>query len=433
MKGRVPNKCFGAALEDREYPGVAYSCLLPFSPSNQQLKAYGEHAGHKLVVNYKNSPPSVTFDNDALRTLRGRYPKDTLYPLVEDWRVVEKALGTYVGGLTPREDGRYGEEFTHKPKTLRLAMKLLQLLPNSGEVQTFKDRTYGRVRELMVAAPGHVLHARDYGGLELKLVAYFAGIKELLRLACSDAHGFIASHAIGKPADLGWSDADLVGYLDEFKKENREWEVNGIKRKYKTIRNASKRSIYLTNYLGTAKRMVQSEPETFGTVKQAQWYQDLYYDLFPGVKTWQWATCEEAEQKGYVTTPDGFRQWHFDPFKYTYDKGAKRWAKDYGENAKEVVACKPQHMGMMFSAYAITELFNIELVKPSLRLSIHDEILLESQTTVWQDIDALTKTAMEREMRCMPMPPSWGMGEFLAIATTGKRSEPGGSWASMKE
>jgi DNA polymerase I-like protein with 3'-5' exonuclease and polymerase domains len=272
--------------------------------------------------------------------------------------------------------------------------------------------------------------ARDYSGIEAALVAYLANDAGMYRLAAKvqGMHDFVATHAIGQPADLSWSDADVQGYFATFKKENRTWTVGAQTAAYGQIRQGCKRAGFLSFYGGTAARMQQVEPGLFPDRKTAQWYQDLIFGTFPSIKRWQWQTCEEAEKLGYVTAPSGFRLWYPDGvFEYTYQN--RKWEKKFGAVAKECLAAKPQHMGMWCSAKALARAIADPVLAPGLRLSIHDEILGEWDQTQQEDVDGRLKAAMEIEMSEMPLPASWGMGAYVVVQTEAKSGQ---RWADMK-
>src|SRR3990167_9489045 len=242
MARRTPNPCHGATLAKRSYPTAYYAIHTPWKASGKQLLTYCTAKGYrKLVLNKEGRP---TFDEDALRKLRKRYPKDAIFQLLDRQRELQKAKGTYVEGLVPRADGRYGEQFTHLPSTLRLAARLLQLLPRVDSDDP--DGIYNQIRGLFVAGPGHIFIGRDFSGIEAVLVFYLAGDQQGLRLAgkVGGVHDFIASHAIGQPADLSWSDEDLAAFFAGKQAENANWKLaNGDVKPYKVIRSASKKSL----------------------------------------------------------------------------------------------------------------------------------------------------------------------------------------------
>jgi DNA polymerase I-like protein with 3'-5' exonuclease and polymerase domains len=431
---KTPNPCLGATIEKRPYKTTHYSASLVFTPSTKQLTKYAEHHKHKLQYNWQVSPPTVTFDTKARDRLLKKYPTDPLYNLLAEYREIEKCKGTYVDGITWNAEGRYSEEFKHTPKTLRLAMRILQLLPRNDDPDP--SSLYNMVRAMFVAPKGSRLHSRDFGGIEGKLTAYFSNDPDHYRLTSIDVHSFLASHAIGKPADLSWSDSDLTAYFTDLKARNERHLIAsvGLERPYDVIRTACKRAYYLSIYRGGPKRMFEVEPETFGSIKNAKWFQDLIYGTFPAIDKWHWRTAEEAEEKGYITAPSGFRMYYPNGvFEYSFDKEKGKWNRDLGHVAKEVIAARPQHTAFTFSARALALAAKEPDLAPHLRLSIHDEILSEVPVDNITSFDVKLKDIMERPDLSMPLPPEWNQGSHVFVATDAKASDDGGSWASMKK
>lgn len=427
MPSRVPNPCLGASLSKVQYPAPWYGVRELFTPSNKQLKGYASFNAHKPVMNRRNDPPTITFDENAIKVLLKRYPDDPLYKLIADYREYEKCLGTYLGGIVPSADGRYREEFKHNPKTLRLAMKILQLLPRSDDAES----VYSEVRGLFIASPGKVMLSRDFGGIEAKIVAYLAGDPNFLRLTDLDVHGFIASQTVGKIPDLSWSDSDLLAFFDELKNANETFELNGSKMSYDVIRTACKRALYLSLYGGGPSTMVEKEPKIFTDFKVAKFFQDLILDTFPSIGKWQESTCLQTEKMGYITAPSGFRMYYPDNvFNYTFSKKEGKWQKTIGDTAKECIAAVPQHMGMMFSAKAMALAVKDEFLASGLMLSIHDELLGEWGLDKWEEANVRLQGVMEVPMAECPLPPEWNLGSHLYVKTGGKK---GLRWSELKK
>ncbi len=422
---KIPNPCFGASLIERLQPVTRYAATLPFKASTKQLTAYANHHRYALIRNWRTKQP--TFDDTALTTLCKRYPADQLFPLLAEVRQVQKCDSTYVQGLEIGSDGRLHDTYRHTPKTLRLSAKKVQVFPRADDDP---DSKYlNRVKEQFVASPGHCFIERDFSGIEGVLVAYFAADAALLRLTGIDVHGFIASHALGQPADLSWSDSDLIAYFKTLKKENREWAVNGRKLRYDVLRTGCKRVFYLSMYAGGPGEIVRREPKIYPTKASAKWAQDLFFTLFPAVRRWHWAVCEEAEAKGYITAPSGFRQHFSDVFDYTHD--GKQWQKQLGLVAKECIAAKPQHTAACITALALIRADADPLLHDGLRLQLHDAIMAEYPTALVEEANMRLKTCMEASCPLLPLPEQWHAGTHLAVKTDGKRSGEGGSWASM--
>jgi hypothetical protein len=443
---KTPNPCLSATITKQEYPCDHFAVHLPFTPSNKALQKYCAAKGQKPVLNYRASPPAITFNNDAVEQLKRRYPKDELYPLLEKYREYEKAGGTYINGTKPAADGRVHEEFKHTPKTLRLAMEILQLLPRPEQDE--EDSIYARVRGLFIAAPGHCLLSRDFGGIEGVITAYLANDRNLYRLTKlggGGVHTFITCHATGHPADLAWSDEDLVAHFLDMRSRKEKFTLpSGQVLPFDVARDSAKTAFYAFLYAAGAEEMARRRPKFLPTPKIAQWYKDFIYDLFPSIPQWQTKMCLEAEKQGYLLAPSGFRMWFPDGvFDYKWVEESinpttglmdpAHWDKRMGEIAKQVIAAKPQHTAFGFSARAMKKAYDDPFMREHLRLSIHDEILNEVPMEKADEFDDRLGAIMEMPDVRMPLPPEWGLGDFVSIGTDGKRSGEGGSWAGMKK
>jgi len=419
VAAKTPNPCFGATLEKRPYPCDHWAVALPFTPSTKQLKAYAAFNKHKVVYDRRVDPPKVTFDEKARVKLKKWYPKDVVYATLDEFHSVQKVKGTYIDGIGPlMRDGRVGGEFNHTPITLRLAQKEPSLLNLPRVDAKDKASIYNYVRALYISGPGQLLMARDYASIEAVMVGYLANDPVYVRLAKLGVHDFFVSHVIGKPADLAWSDADLRAYFEE------------LKRTQKPLRQKCKTVVHASNYLTTPFKVHMEFPDVFPDVGSARWYQDAYLRLFPKLKTWQYATCEEAEQHGFVTAPSGFRMHYTEPFEYKFNKAKGKWTKEYGPQAKEVVAAKPQHMGAVYlMTAAVAMAREYPEFKACMRLLIHDEVFWECPEDEAEAWDVKMQAVMERPLACMPCPPDWGQGDFLSVLTEGKK---GNRWSDMR-
>ena len=242
---RQPNKnvCGGLEAQEERVIKQEYFKELPWKASTVQLGAYQKSLAQQAV---KNRDGRATFDEDAIGKLVKKYPKDPLYPLLLNHRKMAKLLGTYVGrkqpdgrvkgGLRIGKDGAIHPEFQHNPSTLRLACQNpnMQNLPRSSKDDADLANI---VRNLVVARPGHVFVEADFSGIEAVLVGYFARDKDYIRLAKLGIHAYLASHVLGRPADLAWPNDKLKKYFKEIKGSD-DALVN-------QVYNGSKRAIHL--------------------------------------------------------------------------------------------------------------------------------------------------------------------------------------------
>lgn len=181
---KTPNPCHGAALEPVQVPDTHYAVRFPFTPSGTQLLRYQEELNTTLKKTHQHQPVKVrdgdgyrvSFGDDALAKLREKHPSDPIYAGVESYRILQKAVGTYLNKLRPTlpdgrrntlmgPDGRLHDSFRHTPVTMRLAMEMLQVLPRPerGQLAPSDPRwIYNAIRQAFVPAPGRELVAADY-------------------------------------------------------------------------------------------------------------------------------------------------------------------------------------------------------------------------------------------------------------------------------
>jgi len=450
--GKVANKCLGATRVNTEIATNHYALRTDFAPSNAQMIRYCEHHNYKMVMNWQTETgiPAPTFDETALDTLIEKYPKDPLFPLIRRFRQTQKCLGTNVDGIRPINIvdgiGTVHTEFGHVPKTGRLNSKNppMQVIPRIVDPLS----PYYRVREMYVAGKGNRLMEADFGGIEAVLTMYLAGVNNDgtakigtedaqlgLRLTNIDIHGFISSHDIGEPANPAWSDADLKAFLAAFRKENRQWKTkSGLMRSYEEIRDCNKTGLYASLYGGGPGTLVRSRPDVFPNEAVAASVQAQIFGLFPSVPKWWWEVCAEADQYGYVTTPDGYRQWFIDVLVNEYSKREEKWNVKMSRLANECIAAKPQHLAMCFTGQGL-DLFweQYPQYRDGLRLTIHDSVVGEWADNQILEVGRALKSCMETPLPFLPLPEAWGLGSHLKVAVEAKVSEVQGTWKDMKK
>jgi hypothetical protein len=282
------------------------------------------------------------------------------------------------------------------------------------------DDLQNLVRNLVVAGPGKVLLEYDFSAIEAVLVGYFARLHYYIRLAKLGVHSYLASHILKRPADLKWSDADLKAYFKEIKGSKNP----DVMRVY----NGAKRTVHLSGYGGTPRKMNEAEPEVFPTVKYATEVQNIYFDLFPEIKKWHWSMWFEAEDNGYLRNPFGYVHRFNRVFKY--EKIGGKWNKkpDTSGDANAVLAFMPQSTAAGIIKEAMLRLATNPQVLSCLRLQVHDSLVLEVDEGQADEVGSIVQAEMERPVPELRLPQSYGLGECLAIGVDGKK---GRMWGRM--
>lgn len=97
-EGEVPL----GALGKRVVKVRAWIKPLDFKPSQKGMKRYVEYKGYKLITRWDRDSGTrkASMDENNIRKYALRHVEDPLFPLVLEYRELDKLLGTYVGRLT---------------------------------------------------------------------------------------------------------------------------------------------------------------------------------------------------------------------------------------------------------------------------------------------------------------------------------------------
>lgn len=332
------------------------------------------------------------------------------------------------GGLPVGTDGRVRTMFTSNPSTLRSASQNpnLQNIPRpkgAGDPSSI-------IRNLFVAEEGHTLLARDYSGIEAKLVGYFAGAPQYMRLCAIDVHSFYTAYAINSidgriPTSdlpqLSWSDSDLTAALGDIKKNFKADRNNLYKHLVHAINFGQKAK-------GAAEKILAETGHAYD-IALIQRVMDLYLELFPEIRRWHQSVLFQVEKDGYLRNPFGYQHRFSRPFEY--EKVDGDWIRKQGADANAIWAFLPQSSAAGIIKESMLRLYKnrFEEAGQYLRLLIHDELFLEVPIDKVDSVELVLTEEMERPIVQMPMLESWGMGEFLMVGTEGKR---GLRWGGMK-
>lgn len=445
------NPCYGATLTPVGVPTTHWAAHKLFTPSTKQLAAYAASQKHavpqKRTFDDETGETSGrdTFGDDALRDLRLQYKTDPLYPCIENWRILQIAAGRYLSKMRTESllvgaDGRLRDEFRHSPKTLRLAMSLLMLLPRPLDKDESEllppahpKRVYDAIRKCFVPSPGHEFIAADFSGIEPLLVAYLMKDAAYLRACRLGSHSWITAFVVGHPIDIMTaSDADVKAHFADLAARGT-FKVNKRTMSWKAVRVGCKTTHMASLYLGGAREIYRANPDLFTNAREVQYLQDMICELVP-LRQWHQRTAEECERVGYLTAPSGFRCHGQGLIARRYSKVQGKWLESMTRVAKELIAAVPQHCGMLYTATATLAL---ERERPDLaqwlRLLIHDEVFCEVPVAVADELAATLVSIMQRPHPLMPLWPEasavMGGATHLSVGVEVKRSRV--NWGDM--
>ncbi len=229
---------------------------------------------HQLPVIRKTPTGQPSTAEDVLEELAGDYE---LPRLILEYRGLAKLKSTYTDKLPEQIDHTTGRVHTSYHQAVAATGRLSSTDPNLQNIpiRTPEGR---RIRQAFIAPTGYVLMAADYSQIELRIMAHLSGDPALLRAFAEDrdVHQATAAEVMGKSIE----------------------EVTPDERRSAKAVNFG--LIYGMSAFGLAKQLGIDRGS-------AQRYVDLYFERYPGVKSFMDRTREQARAQGYVETVRGRR------------------------------------------------------------------------------------------------------------------------------
>ena len=196
------------------------------------------------------------------------------HPLVADvltYRQYAKLKSTYADGLLKviDPDGRIRTSFQ---MTVTATGRLSSTEPNLQNIPT-RTELGSKMREMFVAAPGHVLVDADYSQIELRLLAHISGDTAMQQafLSGADFHTVTAARVFHVPQD------QVTHQMRSRAKAVNFGIVYGIS------------AFSLSQDIGV-------------TMQEAKEYMDRYFATYTGVKQYMTDVVDKAQEQGYVET-----------------------------------------------------------------------------------------------------------------------------------
>jgi len=239
-------------------------------------KQLGETLFEKLALPVVKKTPkgAPSTAEEVLVELALDYP---LPKVVLEHRGLSKLKSTYTDKLPEMINSRTGRVHTSYHQAVAATGRLSSSEPNLQNIpiRTAEGR---RVRRAFVAPEGHRIVAADYSQIELRIMAHLSADEGLLHAFREglDVHRATAAEVFGES-------------LDRVSDEQR--------RKAKAINFGL---IYGMSAFGLARQLHLGRNE-------AQDYIDLYFERYPGVRTYMDNTRALAHERGYVETLFGRR------------------------------------------------------------------------------------------------------------------------------
>lgn len=321
-----------------------------FNPSSSpQVLSLMRHYGLKIPIK-RGTEDQETTESKYLKRYGKKHP---VFKTILECRERTKLITSYMWPL--HADGRVRTTYGFHPSTWRKSSRG----PNLQTIPKRNPELAEKVREVIVAAPGHVLIEADSAAIEAVLTGFLAGDSSYIRMAKMGVHDYLCSHMVGHPVDLTLPDAQVRKLL------------KAIKRDHSEAREAAKRVVHGSNYCLTPYGIYDEYEEYFSSRKQAKELQEMYFGLFPMIPKWQHNVMERAHRETYLDNVYGYRHYFFDVFSWRNGK----WG--LGDDAKRCVAFGPQSIASAIQTEDLLTFWKLEGIREWLRLIIHDSVVLE--------------------------------------------------------
>ena len=295
--------------------------------------------------------------------------EEVLIQLAEDYelpklilenRSLSKLKSTYTDKLPLMICERTGRVHTSYHQATAATGRLSSTDPNLQNIP-IKSEEGRRIRDAFIAPKGYTMVAADYSQIELRIMAHLSNDESLLTAFANgiDVHTATAAEVFGVSI------------------ENVE---PAMRRSAKAINFGL---IYGMSAFGLAKQLGIGR-------NQAQEYVDLYFERYPGVKSYMDTTRADAADTGFVETLSGRRL-------YLPDIKAKNAPRR--QHAERTAINAPMQgtaadiikkAMLKVHDWLATEEFDAQMI-----MQVHDELVLEVKTEQLEAFSAKLKEIME--------------------------------------
>ena len=303
-----------------------------FNPcSADQMKKYMRYHNHPVGTNHKTKQDSA--DVRHLWSLVRKYgEKFPLYRHTIEIRKIQKALGTYVNGLAPDENGLMHTTYVNSPQSWRLGSRdrNVQNLGKSNENPYAK-----RARRIIIPSTDRYLIGADSSAIEAVFVGKFMESDYYINEARKGIHAGLCCKW------LKWEVTDA----------NRR----RVKEEQKDLYDRLKKMNHATNFGMGPYLAYMTYPEYFPTLGDAKKMQNFIFQEMPELPKWHHSLRVSAQKNGYLDNPWGMRFYFYDVFTYHHDEDGELIFDDnglpkikLGKDGKRVIAIKPQSSAAFF-------------------------------------------------------------------------------------
>jgi DNA polymerase-1 len=280
---------------------------------------------------------------------------------IVDWRQVAKLKNTYTDALVAAVSPTTGRVHTSFSLAAATTGRLASSDPNLQNIP-IRTEEGRKLRTCFIAEPGNVLISADYSQIELRLLAHIGDIPQLKAAFAQgmDIHAATASEIFGVPVE---------GMPSE------------VRRRAKAINFGI---VYGISAFGLANQLGIEQKEAGDYIK-------LYFERFPGIRTYMEATRAFAREHGFVTTLFGRK------INIPAIRGRTPAERSFGDRAAinapiQGAAADIIRRAMMQMPAALVEAG----LKGRMLLQVHDELVFEAPEAEAERLMQVAKRVMER-------------------------------------
>jgi DNA polymerase-1 len=297
--------------------------------------------------------------------------------LILEHRGLSKLRSTYTDKLPQQIDPYTGRVHTSYHQAVAATGRLSSTDPNLQNIP-IRTEEGRRIRRAFIAEPGYHILAADYSQIELRIMAHLSGDERLLAAFASgqDIHRATAAEVMGIPPDQVTADQRRSAKAINF----------GL--------------IYGMSAFGLARQLGIERGA-------AQDYVDLYFNRYPGVRTFMDSIRTQARADRYVETVFG-RRLHLPEIAHS-NKARRAAAERTAINAPMQGTAAD-----IIKRAMITVDHWIESERPAVRMimQVHDELVFEVAEESRGTAAARIRTAMEGAADlAVPLVVDIGIGE----------------------
>ena len=285
-----------------------------------------------------------------------------IQPLL-DYRELAKLRSTYVDALPPLVDPVTGRIHADFNQTVTATGRLSSSNPNLQNIPTAGTEYGKKVRDSFVAENGYVLLAADYSQIELRIAAHIANEKAMIK-------------AFRDGEDIHWRTAA---------------EMFGEERAADSRRIAKAINFGILYGMG-AQRLAASADISYNEARE---YIETYFALHEGIANYISETKEKVAVDGYVETMFGRKRFfpNFHLLNQRERAEAERQAVNMpiqGTSADMIKKAMVSLDSSLCNEYGCGLESAVRLI-----LQVHDELVFEIKTDLFDEVAPLVKNAME--------------------------------------